>query len=256
MSRLKWCDFAICAPFNFMRRSWAAKKSLIPLSFCALVAGFSVAQTSSAAQLTWQITGDVNEVGTPLSFMFSPGDSVEIVFTFDTLAVDSNPSTQFGDYFGAMSSGRVTVGTYTALIEQHPIFVSNDVGGSPADLFGFSGLGSGTALAPDITGSDNLQYKFAGIYGHFQDTSASMFSSDSLPTSASFLNASSNQKVISIAWLANAGFGCCLMNGVSLQNIQLTDVTPIPEPEIYAMMGVGLGLLGWVGRRKKLQAAA
>jgi hypothetical protein len=30
---------------------------------------------------------------------------------------------------------------------------------------------------------------------------------------------------------------------------------PIPEPEIYAMMGFGLGLLGWVGRRKKLQAA-
>jgi len=31
---------------------------------------------------------------------------------------------------------------------------------------------------------------------------------------------------------------------------------PIPEPEIYAMMGVGLGLMGWIGRRKKLQAAA
>jgi hypothetical protein len=32
--------------------------------------------------------------------------------------------------------------------------------------------------------------------------------------------------------------------------------TPIPEPEIYAMMGFGLGLLGWVGRRKKLKEAA
>lgn len=31
---------------------------------------------------------------------------------------------------------------------------------------------------------------------------------------------------------------------------------PIPEPEIYAMMAVGLGLLGWVGRRKKLKEAA
>lgn len=30
----------------------------------------------------------------------------------------------------------------------------------------------------------------------------------------------------------------------------------IPEPEIYAMMMVGLGLLGWVGRRKKLKEAA
>jgi hypothetical protein len=35
----------------------------------------------------------------------------------------------------------------------------------------------------------------------------------------------------------------------------ISSVTPVPEPEIYAMMGLGLGLLGWVGRRKKLQAA-
>ncbi len=31
---------------------------------------------------------------------------------------------------------------------------------------------------------------------------------------------------------------------------------PIPEPEIYAMLGVGLGLLGWVARRKKLKELA
>ncbi len=26
---------------------------------------------------------------------------------------------------------------------------------------------------------------------------------------------------------------------------------PVPEPEIYAMMGLGLGLMGWVGRRRR-----
>lgn len=31
--------------------------------------------------------------------------------------------------------------------------------------------------------------------------------------------------------------------------------TPIPEPEIYAMLAAGLGLMGWVGRRRKLKAA-
>lgn len=31
-------------------------------------------------------------------------------------------------------------------------------------------------------------------------------------------------------------------------------VAPVPEPEIYAMMGVGLALLGWVGRRRKVQS--
>jgi hypothetical protein len=32
-------------------------------------------------------------------------------------------------------------------------------------------------------------------------------------------------------------------------------VAAIPEPEIYAMMLAGLGLLGWAGRRKKLKQA-
>lgn len=30
-----------------------------------------------------------------------------------------------------------------------------------------------------------------------------------------------------------------------------TYVAAVPEPEIYAMMGLGLGLLGWMGRRRK-----
>jgi hypothetical protein len=32
-------------------------------------------------------------------------------------------------------------------------------------------------------------------------------------------------------------------------------VGAVPEPEIYAMIGVGLSLMGWVGRRRKLHAA-
>jgi PEP-CTERM motif-containing protein len=39
------------------------------------------------------------------------------------------------------------------------------------------------------------------------------------------------------------------------EGVTLTVTTPVPEPEIYAMMGLGLALLGWVGRRKRLQAA-
>ena len=30
---------------------------------------------------------------------------------------------------------------------------------------------------------------------------------------------------------------------------------PVPEPETYAMMAVGLGVIGWIGRRKKLREA-
>jgi len=34
----------------------------------------------------------------------------------------------------------------------------------------------------------------------------------------------------------------------------LTPVSPNPEPEVYAMLAAGLGLLGWIGRRRKNQA--
>jgi len=36
----------------------------------------------------------------------------------------------------------------------------------------------------------------------------------------------------------------------------LSQTIPIPEPEIYATMAVGLGLMGWVARRRKLKEAA
>ena len=34
-----------------------------------------------------------------------------------------------------------------------------------------------------------------------------------------------------------------------------TPTAAVPEPEVYAMLSVGLGLMGWVGRRRKLKAA-
>jgi PEP-CTERM motif-containing protein len=47
-----------------------------------------------------------------------------------------------------------------------------------------------------------------------------------------------------------------ISGGLFLGDTGLTYVSPVPEPEIYAMLGVGLGLLGWVGRRKRAQDAA
>lgn len=32
--------------------------------------------------------------------------------------------------------------------------------------------------------------------------------------------------------------------------------TNVPEPEVYGMLAAGLGMLGWVGRRRKQQIAA
>ena len=52
-----------------------------------------------------------------------------------------------------------------------------------------------------------------------------------------------------IAYITAAGtYG----ESMFLDNLRYNNIAPIPEPEIYAMMLAGLGVLGWVGRRKKL----
>jgi hypothetical protein len=55
-------------------------------------------------------------------------------------------------------------------------------------------------------------------------------------------------------WVVQNG-GTASSANVYVISFDAPTVTPIPEPEIYAMMGLGLGLLGWVGRRRKQQAA-
>jgi hypothetical protein len=52
-----------------------------------------------------------------------------------------------------------------------------------------------------------------------------------------------------------AGYAAANGNGASYGLTSHNMTTPIPEPEIYAMLGLGLGLMGWVGRRRKQQAA-
>jgi hypothetical protein len=42
-------------------------------------------------------------------------------------------------------------------------------------------------------------------------------------------------------------------NGEVAAGTITVSTAPIPEPEIYAMMGIGVGLMGWVGRRKRLK---
>lgn len=50
--------------------------------------------------------------------------------------------------------------------------------------------------------------------------------------------------------------GTLAANQTATIGYSYTFAGPIPEPEIYAMMAAGLGLMGFVARRRKLQASA
>ena len=41
----------------------------------------------------------------------------------------------------------------------------------------------------------------------------------------------------------------------AMDNFKYDMTAPVPEPEIYAMMLAGLGIMGWAARKKKRQAA-
>jgi hypothetical protein len=59
-------------------------------------------------------------------------------------------------------------------------------------------------------------------------------------------------------FVANTGgyfFASDIINTSTGATGNAASVSAIPEPEIYAMLSVGLGLMGWIGRRRKLHAA-
>ena len=216
--------------------------SVFYLCFFPVAGGFV-----GASLLTWQLTGEVDQVGTPLQQFFGAGDSIEFIFTFETLTPDANPDNNRGNYENAIIDAYITVGTYSALIENNTINIYNDIGGNPDDSFGFGTPSSDTILSgDDLLGTDNRVYTFSGIRGSFQDNDADMFSSDSLPTSAALLNTQSEQKIFNVVWQTPIGGGSALMNGVSAINIQLQDITPapVPVPEPSTMLFTSLGLLG------------
>ncbi len=230
------------------QRSLTSRKALITKACCAL-----------ALVLTW---------GTTESFADPAFYST------------SNPSfwqvaTNVGGTDGLYSSFPTTGFTSAVAITTRPGWIANNATGTngPMETWTFFVF----RQTFDLTGYDattaDLQFQWAA------DDSGEGFASRGTWTPKFSLNGGS---LINGTWATGAtyslgptvavtsGFvsglntidffveGNGVTDGFALQTAAFTAVavTPIPEPEIYAMMGLGLGLLGWVGRRRKQQAAA
>jgi hypothetical protein len=109
---------------------------------------------------------------------------------------------------------------------------------SPITVFGVDMMGPGTVGATDITinwvnGSSQI---YTGITG--------------LSNTVWFSGVIDSTPFISVTFSGTAPD-----DGIDFDRLQFRSAGVVPEPETYAMLLAGLGLLGFIGRRRKQQAA-
>ncbi len=112
----------------------------------------------------------------------------------------------------------------------------------------------------DLTFVASSSFSFAGggLIINFENTNGSVF--DNLGTQ-NLVYSSDNPYTVrryfngtSVGDMSNASFsdGTDVVGNMRI----ITNVTPVPEPETYAMMLAGLGMLGFMARRRKQKAPA
>jgi hypothetical protein len=157
-------------------------------------------------------------------------------------------------YSAAIKTAQISVGSYSALIENYDLNVYNDRFGS-FDIFGFGNSSQNNVLnGPSLQGSDGHLYKFDGVHGGYRDWGLDMLSSDSLPTSPDALNQLADTKVFGVNWITRLNPYTYLGTGITVTNLQLTDITPsapVPEPATILLITSGLAALAGIRIRNR-----
>lgn len=228
------------------------------------ITGFTAAVPSvPTPDATGQVTGGVLHANTGLAA------SAQVQLDAAILSLNSLAST---GALGANITGTYAPGVYDggAGLLTGALILDGALNGSGADVWVFrfastlttAAIGSSVSVINVGDGSDVGIYWVVGTGATLNGPTfagnvlaQTTISSDGALTlgCGRLLSATSNVTLIGDTISA----GCLGTTGSGSGGFdQGNPAAPIPEPEIYAMMAVGLGLLGWVGRRKKLKEAA
>jgi hypothetical protein len=232
---------AAAAELNFSDTSWWRRSALV-LVVAVGLCGSAMGQTVGTISGTGSVILDGS--GNATSWSFNGG------FTFD-----SSLTTAMGDQgqfrFQANSSGVSIVdgngiGGATHSVGTDPWQIINTNATNPnSTIYGpnatFSVLGNGS-----VTGTLTTDGYIHWYYGYDAEASAGPYGTPGKTP------------------LASLGAGSVLTFNGTPTNYNATNgtfdftgtVTAVPEPETYAMLLAGLGLLGYVGRRRQRKEAA
>lgn len=193
----------------------------------------------------------INNTG-PVAGNVAPGDVL-----VSGVGGGINYSYTDGALFNFDGSSSLPSGTSARPVGSTGNFWSIGVTPDTQDGPGIVNLGTGVSYygflwgSPDASGWNTVKfYNGSTLLGTY-DGSAILNPPNGNQTFARYFNvfAGQGEVITSISFAANR-------NAFETDNHAFIAAAPIPEPEIYAMMGLGLGLMGWMGRRKRAQAAA
>ena len=132
-------------------------------------------------------------------------------------------------------------------------------------LYGAADFGTGLSNPLTITFSSAVTNVFFDLYNGLT-TNIDYLISDNASHSATFNLAPNLSSGTTLVGFAATGTVITIASTTPptstfdffIDNIHFNEALPptlaVPEPEIYAMLATGLGLMGWVGRRRKQSA--
>jgi hypothetical protein len=219
------------ATFSFAGPSVPPPPAGEPVYFPGPFAGNSGAGPSSS-QIIFTPIADLNNPGFTLSGPFiAAGGPPSIIPSTGLLVAGSNFMETFGYFTVALPAGQSISGASVAITGAA---VSNDIATNEISV-GLDTIGASPFSLLRGDGASRLSTFSALSGGPF---------AGSLPVIANFNAFDRSTDVTSFAKFDAATF--------RFQEF----AAPVPEPEIYAMMAIGLGMVGFLSRRRKQLGAA
>lgn len=169
-------------------------------------------------------------------------------FEMATVATDSFETySNLGGYAATLWGSDSSSGTHKIVDVAGNQFMQFGGGDSAYTAFGV-GAGGDYTLSFDYVGSG-----FWALYNQDASTYVSpgplvQINGNGTESTLLTLSGSTNYKL----FFGSIGAGLPGMTtGMQLDNVSVTAVTPVPEPESYAMLMAGLGVLGFMSRRRQ-----